>query len=188
MRGESWGKGKMFTGYFHRGKYQWPGCDKWHRSRGWYRLFPHIRVPQLYLDFAEAANEAYGPNGAVPGTSLTAVQAINIVRQRANMPDVLAKYTTDKETFKQRIYNERAVELYHEFHRWFDLRRWKLAKEVLGEGNIYGADIKNIGGNLVYEKQVIPGAQRIFEDKHYWYPFPTAVMNIMSKFEQNPGW
>lgn len=181
------GRSKMWSGYLHKGKHKWPGCNKWHRAKGWFRTFPHIRVPQLYLDFAEAANEAYGPNGAVPGSSLTAVQAINIVRARANMPGVLAKYTTDKETFKKRIYNERAVELYHEQHRWFDLRRWKTAKEVLAKG-IWGADIKDVDGTIVYDKQIISGAQRVFEDKHYWYPFPTAVMNMMTKFEQNPGW
>lgn len=181
-------KNKMWTGYYHKGKHKWPGCDKWNRSKGWYRTFPHLRVAQLYLDFAEAANEAYGPNSVVPGSSLTAVLALNVVRNRANMPNVLAKYSTDKDTFRKRIYNERAVELYHEFHRWFDLRRWKLSKEVLGEGNIYAADIREVGGNLVYGKKIIEGAVRVFEDKHYWYPFPTSVMNMMANFEQNPGW
>jgi hypothetical protein len=177
---------KMWSGYYNK-KHKWPGCNKWHRARGWFRMFPHIRVPQLYLDFAEAANEAYGPNGAVPGSSLTAVQAINIVRARANMPPVLNKYTTDKEAFKQRIYNERAVELFQEQHRWFDIRRWKIAKEVLAKG-IWSADIKEIGGVVVYDKKPLAGALRVFEDKHYWYPFPTDVMNIMKTFEQNPGW
>lgn len=179
-------RNKFWAGYYSK-KHKWPGCNKWHRARGWFRMFPHIRVPQLYLDFAEAANEAYGPNGAVPGASLTAVEAINIVRARANMPPVLAKYTTDKETFKQRIYNERAVELYHEQHRWFDIRRWKIAKEVFAKG-IWQADIKEINGEVVYDKKPMDGALRVFEDKHYWYPFPTQVMNIMTQFEQNPGW
>ncbi len=182
------GKNKIFTGYYHKGKHKWPGCDRWNRSRGWYRAFPHIRVAQLYLDYAEAANEAYGPNGMAPGASLTAVQALNVVRNRANMPDVLAKYTSDKDAFRKRIYNERAVELYHEFHRWHDLRRWKLSKEVLGQGRIYGVEIKDIGGQTVYEKKALEGALRVFEDRHYWYPFPSKVMDIMTQFEQNPGW
>ena len=182
------GKNKMFTGYYHKGKHKWPGCDKWNRASGYYRNFPHLRVAQLYLDFAEAANEAYGPNGAVPGSSLTAVDAINVVRARAEMPGVIAKYTADKDAFRKRIYNERAVELYHEFHRWHDLRRWKLSIDVLADGEIYGANITEVGGNIVYGKKVIEGAQRVFEDKHYWYPFPTSVMNIMLSFEQNPGW
>lgn len=179
-------KGKFFTGYYHK-KLMWPGAEKWNRTRQYYRNYPHIRVPQLYLDFAEAANEAYGPTGSVPGTSLTAVDAINIVRDRVGMPPVLAKYTADKETFKQRIYNERAVELYFEFHRWFDLRRWNLAQEVLTAG-IYAADIKDVDGKTVYGRRKLETAIRVFEDKHYWYPFPTSVMNMMSEFEQNPGW
>lgn len=181
-------KNKMFTGYYHRGKHRWIGCDRWNRRGGWYRSFPHIRVAQLYLDYAEAVNEAYGPNGTAPGSSLTAVQAINVVRNRANMPDVLPKYTVNKDEFRKRIYNERAVELFHEQHRWHDLRRWKLAKEVLGEGNIYSVDIKVVNGETVYGKKVIQNAIRVFEDKHYWYPFPQNVMDIMTEFEQNPGW
>ena len=59
---------------------------------------------------------------------------------------------------------------------------------MLADGEIYGANITEVGGNLVYGKKVIEGAQRVFEDKHYWYPFPTSVMNIMLSFEQNPGW
>ncbi|TXE09939.1 RagB/SusD family nutrient uptake outer membrane protein [Seonamhaeicola algicola] len=181
-------KNKMFTGYYHKGKHRWLGCDRWNRIGGYYRSMPHIRVAQLYLDYAEAVNEAYGPNGTAPGSSLTAIEAINVVRNRANMPNVLSKYSASKEEFRKRIYNERAVELFHEQHRWHDLRRWKLAKEVLGQGNIYAADIKTINGQTVYGKKIIEGAIRVFEDKHYWYPFPQEVMDIMSKFEQNPGW
>ncbi|MGC6432303.1 MAG: RagB/SusD family nutrient uptake outer membrane protein [Jejuia sp.] len=178
----------VFTGYYAARKHNWPGNDRLNNSTGWFTTFPYIRVPQTYLDLAEAANEIYGPNGAIPGTSLTAVSAINVVRNRANMPNVLSKYTTDKETFKARIYNERAVELYFEEHRWYDLKRWHLAKEVLGDGDIYLADIQEVNGELVYDKKVDPSVFRVFEDKHYWYPFPTSVMNNFSVFEQNPGW
>ncbi len=178
-----------WTGYYSRGKHSWPGNDNWNRAVGFFVYMPYIRVAQVYLDLAEAANEVYGPNGAIPGSSFTAVSALNVVRERAEMPPVISKYTADKETFKQRIYNERAVELFQEEHRWFDLKRWHLAVEVLGEGEIYGLDIsEDSSGNLVFGKKVVPGAQRVFEPKHYWYPFPSAVMNNFAVFEQNPGW
>lgn len=181
-------RNSVHSGYYLRGKHSWPGNDKWNNSKGWFTTFPYIRVAQTYLDLAEAANEVYGPNGAIPGTSLTAVSALNVVRNRANMPDVISKYTSDKETFKARIYNERAVELYHEEHRWYDLKRWHLAKEVLGDGDIYLADIKEVNGEIIYGKRVDPNVGRVFEDKHYWYPFPSSVMNNFAVFEQNPGW
>ena len=178
----------LWAGYYHAAKHRWPGNDTWNNAGGYFTYFPYIRVAQVYLDLAEAANEAYGPTGAIPGSSLTAVSALNMVRNRANMPNVLSKYTVDKETFKKRIYNERAVELFEEHHRWFDLRRWKLAKQVLGEELIYRADIRVVNGELVYSKTPLDGAVRVHEDKHYWYPFPTEVMNNFILFEQNPGW
>lgn len=181
-------KGLTFTGYIHH-KHRWNGNNNLENVTKYYRIFPFIRVAQLYLDFAEAANEVYGPTGAVPNTDLTAVEAINIVRRRVGMCDVRPEYTTDKETFRKRIYNERAVELYQEFHRWTDIRRWRIAKDLFKDVNcIYGAYIHSVNGELKYEKRLLDVAVRVFEDKHYWYPFDIATMNMMSVFKQNPGW
>ncbi len=178
----------MNSGYVYR-KFRWAGNNKFDKTVNIYRIFSLIRYPQLYLDFAEAANEAYGPTGAVPGTDMTAVDAINIVRNRVGMPDVRPEYTTDTETFKKRIYNERGVELYSEFHRWADIRRWRLAKDLFSpEYPIKAAYIHEVNGELVYETQDLTGAYRKFDDRNYWYPFTTATMNKFKVFEQNPGW
>lgn len=180
--------GLIFTGYIHR-KFRWPGNNNFEKVVGYYRIFPFIRFPQLYLDFAEAANEVYGPNGAVPGTQLTAATALYEVRKRVGMPPVRAEYTVDKQTFRERIYNERAVELYMEFHRWTDIRRWRLAKELFaGQKCIKGAYIHKVNGELKFEEQTLDNAVRVFEDRHYWYPFDRATMNMMLTFKQNPGW
>jgi len=184
------GNGRFFTGYFYAGKHRWPGNNKADNENGYVRIFPFIRFVQLYLDFAELANELYGPTVVVPGSenigSLSAVDAINIVRNRVGMPDVHAMYYSDKETFRNYIREERARELYSEQHRWWDLKRWRIAHEVLPQG-IYGAYItENGSGGFNYDKQKI--ADRVFENKHYWYPFPSSTINMMNKFEQNPGW
>ena len=60
-----------------------------------------FRMSEVYLNYAEAANEAYGPTGAVPGSSLTALQAINMIRNRVGMPNVNAAYTGSKDAFKR---------------------------------------------------------------------------------------
>lgn len=181
-------KGLAFTGYIHH-KLRWNGNNNLEKIVNYYRIFPFIRVAQVYLDFAEAANEVYGPKGKVPGTDLTAVEAINIVRRRVGMCDVRPEYTTDKETFKKRIYNERGVELYFEFHRWADIRRWRIAKDLFKDQHcIYGAYIHNVDGKLKFEKKKLDVAIRVFEDRHYWYPFDNSTTNMMSVFEQNPGW
>jgi starch-binding outer membrane protein, SusD/RagB family len=175
-----------FTGYVHK-KLRWPGNNPYDNfdPNTIHKMYPYIRYAQLYLDFAEAANEAYGPNGVVPGTQLTAVAAINIVRNRAGMPDVLPIYTNSKEVFRDRIRNERAVELYHENHRFHDIRRWRIAHEVLK--NLYVLELIKDGDQLIFGKKLVD-IPRVFDEKHYWYPFPTNQVEMLSRFKQNPGW
>src|SRR5690606_33564238 len=85
---------------------------------------PHMRLAEVYMIYAEAVNEISGPSGTAGGLALTAVDAVNKVRHRANMPHVNSKFTGDKDTFRKRIWNELAVEFFAEGHRWFDIRRW----------------------------------------------------------------
>lgn len=201
----------LFTGY-ENAKYLWPGQHPGGTNYGRYsRVIAYIRMPQLYLDFAEAANELYGPTTTVPGTEelsvRTAVDAINKIRTRVGgatvdmygngavdvipqMSPVRDEYTTSTEVFRKRIYNERAVELFQEFHRWFDIRRWKLAVDLFKESTtcIKKIDIRVEGGKTIYEEAPLEGAVRVFEAKHYWYPFPRSEMDKLSVFEQNPGW
>lgn len=184
--------GVNFTGYYAAGKFRWPGNNLADMVGGYVRIFPFIRYAQLYLDYAELANELYGPTTAPTGSSaignLTAVDAINIIRTRVEMPNVKPYYFASKEKFREYIRLERARELYSEEHRWWDLKRWRVAKEVLSKG-IWGAYITSNGsGGFNYGKQQLTNTSRVFENKHYWYPFPTSTINMMSKFEQNPGW
>ena len=101
------------TGYYMR-KFWWDNSTKNQVSA--ILTDPLFRLAELYLDYAEAANEAYGPNTPAPGASLTAVQAINTIRTRAGMPNVNAAFTVDANAFRPRIKNERNVELSYEGH------------------------------------------------------------------------
>ncbi|MFI3285591.1 MAG: RagB/SusD family nutrient uptake outer membrane protein [Rikenellaceae bacterium] len=210
---EEFEKQELFTGYMHK-KYRWPKMYKSVKDENGKqytgtatthgRIVPFIRMPQLYLDFAEAANEAYGPTGEVTASitingekctmTLNAYDAIAKVRARFDMPAVREEYSTTTADFRERIYNERAVELFHEFHRWFDIRRWKIAEELFAESNscIKAVDIydEDGDGDLEYNEVTLDGAVRVFEKKHYWYPFSTTDMNKLGYdvFTQNPGW
>ena len=111
------------TGYIMR-KYvrNEPGLA---RSEGNYKV-PVMRLADVYLMYAEAANEAYGPTG----DGGLALDVVNRVRHRGNLPPLKPEKYADKETFFYAIEQERIVELYAEGQRFFDLRRWRSIERV----------------------------------------------------------
>jgi hypothetical protein len=149
----------------------------------WTMHVPRLRLAEIYLIYAEAANEAYGPNGSHPEASLTAVEAINLVRARANMPGVNSKFTGSTEALRARIWNERAVELAFEAKRWFDVRRWYVA-HLKEYKELYAIDFDK---NWTYFQKTLLRT-RVFDMKHYWMPLPTAQAKLYSDWPQNPGW
>lgn len=177
------------------------GIDKeWDQYR--FQL-PFIRLAEMYLTYAEAANEAFGPNVVPPFASISAVEAINTIRRRVklpvgeditkptelftygdtSLPDVLAQFTVSKEVFRERIRNERSVELAYEGHRWFDLRRWYVAHLPQYKIRYKSIFDKN---HTSFKKVIL--FEGIFEEKHYWLPFERNDVNQYMEFEQNPGW
>ncbi len=87
----------------------------------------HIRYTELFLNYAEAANEAWGPDGT--GTNaFSARNVIEAVRKRAGIgqPDAYLAATLTKEDMRELIRNERRLELCFEGFRFWDMRRWKL--------------------------------------------------------------
>lgn len=154
---------------------------------------PVIRITELYLNYAEAANEAYGPNGGVPG-KMTAADAIREVRQRVNMPDVQERFKVDAETFRTRIKNERIVELCFEGHYYFDIRRWKDAPALMS-GTIMGMDIEKVPVSadyptgFKYTRIPLPAnRQMTWKDPMYYLPFKADYKNKMSLFVPNEEW
>ncbi|TLX75800.1 RagB/SusD family nutrient uptake outer membrane protein [Labilibacter sediminis] len=183
------GKRTPRTGYMMRKFWPFGVNNKANDWEGWYKPWINYRLAQAYLDFAEAANEAYGPFGEVPGTSLTAVEAINVIRRRAEMPEVNSMYTGSKEDFRARIRNERAVELMFENQRSHDLRRWMTAVEVMGSDLNRAHIIKNGDGTFTYSSVKMDDIyQAVFSEKNYWYPIPNEDDELLLNFDQNPGW
>lgn len=155
-------------------------------DNGWSRYFrtiPKLRLAEIYLFYAEMVNEAFGPDGVMPGADLTALDAVNIVRHRANVPDVNPKFTSNTEIFRDIIWTERAVELAFESKRWYDLRRWHVATE-LKYRELYSLEFDK---DHTYFKKVLLGTTAFFE-KHYWMRYPVSQVNLYSGWKQNPGW
>lgn len=189
------GKSLIYTGYFAAGKWRKLGYNKFDNkyNQNYYRMYPLIRLAGIYLGLAELANEVYGPTATIPEASAagigvtTAEQALDVIRNRVGMPNVRSEFTGDKAKFRERIRNEWAVEFYGEFYRWRDIRRWRIAKDLLEQG-IYAADVtKNNDGTFSYVSKKLD-VPRVFEDKHYWYPLDSKYVNMFATFKQNPGW
>ena len=150
----------------------------------------YFRLADILLQYAEAANEIGGPSYSVPGSTLTAVEAVNRVRARVNMPPVDASYLTNKDTFRERIKNERAVELFLEGKRFFDLSRWGDAHKL--EFREFIADEFTLDPayptGYRIDRKTEPYFTRVFDQKHYKWPIPLGDALIFDEFKQNPGW
>lgn len=141
-----------------------------------------FRYAEILLNFAEAANEFGGPNYQINGHD--ARWAINQIRARAQMPNVDAAVTQTE--LRDLIRLERRIELSFEEHRFWDIRRWKIATDL--KKNIDGMKlINNYDGTYTYERQVAI-EPRVFESKHYFYPIPQTERNRNPLLKQNPEW
>lgn len=141
-----------------------------------------FRYGEVLLNYAEAMNEAYGPENAAT-LGMTALSAINMIRQRAGMPNFPSGLT--KDAFRKKLRNERMVELAFEDHRFWDIRRWKIGQETT---DIYKMEIKpnSSGSGFVFEKKLLE--VRPFEDRMNLYPKPQSELNKNKNLEQNIGW
>jgi starch-binding outer membrane protein, SusD/RagB family len=173
------------TGYYLK-KFVDEGLDL-SQNRTSAHTWIYFRYAEILLNYAEAMNEAYGPDDAA-GLSLTAKEALNRVRKRAgvNMPAI----TVDsKDEFRKRVRNERRVELAFEEHRFWDVRRWNIAEQVFGSP-IFGVKvIRNSNNSFTYEYPSVPVEKRVFEPKMYLFPIPVSeITKTAGKLQQNAGW
>ena len=178
-----------YTGYLAR-KFWGKNVDLWSGSSAPFTHSIFFRYADILLQYAEAANELGGPNYTLQGASMSAVQALNLVRARVQMPGVNATYLANKDTFRERIKNERAVELYLEGKRFFDLSRWGDAhkqshKEIYGV-NFIADDSKPTG--YILSRTPSPVYTLVFDQKHYKWPIPLNDAIMFKEFKQNPGW
>jgi starch-binding outer membrane protein, SusD/RagB family len=151
-----------------------------------YHCFPLIRYAEILLNYAEAMNEAYGPEIDPKGYGMTAKQAVEMIRERAGLIPFRITNGLSKNEMRDVIRHERRIELAFEEHRSFDVRRWKIAEQTLG-GTIYGLKIiKENDGSYTYSKVKVE--DRVFSSKMYLYPIPQYELNWNAALVQNSGW
>lgn len=141
-----------------------------------------IRYTEIFLNYAEAANEAYGPTGK-GSHSYSAYDVVKAIRSRAgigkdNGDAYLESIKGDKEKMRQLIRNERRLELCFEGVRFWDLRRWKANITETAKG-------VSIVGNT---HTTIDVDTRKFEDYMHYGPIPYSEVLKFKALEQNKGW
>ncbi len=142
-----------------------------------------IRATEIFLIYAEAANEAYGPTTPAPGASYSAYDVIKALRARGGIVGdaYIESIKGDKDSFRELIRNERRIELAFENKRFWDLRRWKVSLEELNK-SVTGVEITS-GTNYNYF-EVEP---RRYSDYMYYGPIPDSEV-LKFGLEQNKGW
>ena len=147
--------------------------------------WPIFRYGGILLDYAEAMNEAFGPDNS-NGYSLTARQAANLVRSRpgVQMPEITA---TGQSDFRTALKRERQVELAFENHRYWDLRRWNDAATALNQP-IRGVRVAKTTNQFSYRAVTVEN--RLFDaSRMYYYPIPQPEINKSNGIlMQNAGW
>ncbi|PRY55530.1 putative outer membrane starch-binding protein [Arcticibacter pallidicorallinus] len=143
---------------------------------------PHIRYTEIFLAYAEAANEAWGPTGT-GGNANSAYDIIKALRNRAgvgrtNGDAYLESVKNDKDAMRTLIRNERRLELAFEGFRFWDLRRWnqdlnETAKGVRIQQNVH---------------QVIDVEARSYQDFMRFGPIPYSEVLKFNALQQNTGW
>lgn len=178
--------GGTLTGYYTK---KFLNNMSWKSPTNYTHACPIFRYAEVLLNAAEAINEAEGPENAY--------RYVNEVRARVGMPPYSGM---TKEQLRERIRNERRVELCFEDHRFFDERRWMLfeGKTTASERiqprysqvyNLYGVQINPDAGTMFTYVPADAHPTRAFvSPKNYRFPIPDAEVKRLPELKQNPGW
>lgn len=145
-----------------------------------------FRYAEILLDYAEAMNEAYGPDND-NGYGLTARNAVNLIRSRpgVGMPSVAGASQSE---MRSKIKQERRIELAFEDHRYWDLLRWEDAEQVLNLPLTGIKAAKNPDNTFSYSEFIVEN-RKFIAPQMYIYPIPqTEISKSKGILIQNPGW
>lgn len=184
------------TGYMQRrltGDYNWTNTAKKETTD------PLFLLSELYLNYAEAANEVGGPDASV-GNGPSSLDALMVIRNRAQQSDVRPEFLVNKETFRERIKNERCIELAFLGHYYWDSYRWRDAEKYRTKP-LYKIDVEKLPAG--YDKSVYPRGYRYtrvemeesfqtktWREEMYYLPFTLDMYYQFKNFDTrlNPYW
>lgn len=152
---------------------------------------PLLRLPEVYLNMAEAMNELNLAN-VKDEFGNDAYDYINMVRNRAGQPNLTAQKAAPGKALREAILRERAVEFGYEEVRYFDLTRWK--RSDLFTKRLSRLVINKKKDSFTYKVAYDMANPREFvkkgkwSDKYYLQPLPIDEINKKYGLVQNPGW
>ncbi len=152
-------------------------------------LIARIRYTEIFLNYAEAANEAVGPSALVDGADFSAYDVIKAIRQRAGIDPAdpyLESIKGDQDAMRELIRNERRIELCFENHRFWDLRRWKVSLDNINQTAKGVTITENSDKSLNYKFGDVE--TRNYKDYQYYGPIPYSECIKFSELVQNTGW
>ena len=161
------GEKQTVTGYFIR-KYLQENNTEFD-DKGSDQFWIEMRYAEVLLNLAEAlAEQDYAKNQD------DALEALNEVRRRVDLPDRTTQEAPDKDSFMKLLRKERICELAFEGFRYWDLRRWRLAGEVIDGKQAHGTKITKKDDNSYTYEQVScdDNINRFFPERYYLLPIP----------------
>ena len=160
-------------------------------------IYPRIRYTEIFLAYAEAANDAWGPKGDQAGAGFSAYDVIKAIRTRAglgtdeygrDLPEgdaYLEDCANDQTKMTSLIRNERRLELCFENKRFWDLRRWMLPLDE----TVKGVKIDRNEETSVLTYTVFNVEDRKYDINYQLYgPIPKSEVLKWSNLKQNKGW
>lgn len=141
------------------------------------------RYAEALLTYAEALNEYLGDPTTTEGDfTISALDALNMVRANAGMPDVAATTQSD---FREAVRREWRVEFAFEDHRFWDVRRWDIGQAT--QGQIDGVEITRSGGKSEYKRMTVE--TRTWAARQNLFPIPQSELFCNPNLNpQNTGW
>lgn len=143
--------------------------------------WPIFRLAEMYLNLAEAAIELN-----LSGND--ALNAINAIRERAGI-------ATLSSVDLEKVRHERKIELAFEGHRYWDMKRWRIATNDVAQGGLNGYRGTGLypwynvsDGKFTFETGLTPKQTRYFLEKNYYTKIKASDMNSNPKLVQNPGY
>lgn len=137
-----------------------------------------IRYAEVLLNKAEALCNK--------GEIQEALKPINEVRSRVGLP---ARTASNRDELMEILRHEKCVELAGEGLRYWDIRRWKIARSIIDGQTVHAVTVSGAKGDESYTVvDADGGAKRIFPEKYYYYAIPSDEISNNKLCEQNPNW